>query len=100
MSGEIALRFIRTARRLGIETISVIPTKKGWPLSCSRRTTACKVTQPILTLRRIRSSLLQRAFAADAIAPGYGPLAENADFAATCRDQWLNFIGPIPTHCC
>ncbi len=97
--GEIALRIIRAARELGIKTVAVYseadrdslhvkfadevvcigpPSSKQSYLNIPRLIAAAEVTN------------------ADAIHPGYGFLAENANFADICATSGITFIGPRP----
>lgn len=95
--GEIALRIIRTARKLGIETVVVASEPDlGMPY-----TRAADVVVPIgpgpanesyLVFDKIIGAARQTG--ADAIHPGYGFLAENADFAEAVANAGLTFIGP------
>ncbi|PHM44809.1 pyruvate carboxylase [Xenorhabdus mauleonii] len=92
--GEIALRFIRTAHRLGIETIAVHDAEeKAAPFVMAA---TYKVQAETVNPFASADCLLAIAgkYRADAIAPGYGPLAENADFAKACADAGILFIGP------
>jgi 3-methylcrotonyl-CoA carboxylase alpha subunit len=95
--GEIALRIIRTARRLGIETVAVASEPDLW-MPFAR---AADVLVPIGPGPASESYLAQdriiaaaKATGADAIHPGYGFLAENAAFAESVRSEGLIFIGP------
>ena len=95
--GEIALRIIRTARRLDIETVAVASEPDlGMPYA-----RAADVLVPIgpgpanesyLVFDKIINAARQTG--ADAIHPGYGFLAENADFAEAVAAAGLTFIGP------
>jgi len=92
--GEIAMRFIRTCRELGIETAVVYPHEdSGAPYVMA-------ATQRIPLQARTPSEAIPEVIAAaklvhaDAIAPGYGPLAENADFSALCVAEGFVFVGP------
>ena len=95
--GEIALRIIRTARRLGIETVAVASEPDmGLPY-----TRAADIVVPIgpgpasesyLVFDRIIGAAKETG--ADAIHPGYGFLAENPDFAEAVAAAGLVFIGP------
>jgi acetyl-CoA carboxylase biotin carboxylase subunit len=97
--GEIALRVIRACKELGIATVAVYseadrdslhvrfadqdvcigpPRASESYLAPKRLIAACEVT------------------GADAVHPGYGFLAENADFAEMCASSGLKFIGPSP----
>ena len=95
--GEIALRIIRTARRLGIETIAVA----SEPDLQAPFARAADVLVPIGPGPATESYLAQdkiiaaaKATGADAIHPGYGFLAENAAFAEAVTAAGLIFIGP------
>ncbi|KMJ46373.1 biotin carboxylase [Xenorhabdus khoisanae] len=92
--GEIALRFIRTAQRLGIETIVVFDVEEKTAPFVMAAT--YRIQSDILNPFASPDYLLAIAdeYSADAIAPGYGPLAENADFAKACVDAGILFIGP------
>ena len=95
--GEIALRIIRTARRLGVETVAVASEPDmGLPY-----TRAADIVVPIgpgpasesyLAFDKIIGAAQETG--ADAIHPGYGFLAENADFADAVAEAGLIFIGP------
>ncbi|WQO48965.1 biotin carboxylase N-terminal domain-containing protein (plasmid) [Sinorhizobium medicae] len=94
--GEIALRFIRTAKRLNIETISVYTDEErqaSFVLAADHRVRS-DAANPYASPEALLA--IAKNWKADAIAPGYGPLAENADFAAACGSAGLIFIGPHP----
>ena len=95
--GEIACRIIESCRRLGIATVAVYSEADGRARHV-RMADACLPIGPApaaasyLDGERIVRAALDAG--AEAIHPGYGFLAENADFAAACRQAGLVFIGP------
>ena len=97
--GEIALRIIRACRDLGIETVCVHSTadKDGPWLEWADQSICIgegPAADSYLRVERIISAA--ELTKSDAIHPGYGFLAENADFAGVCRDCQMAFIGPSP----
>ena len=97
--GEIALRIIRAARELGVETVCVFSeADRDAPWLDRADETVCigpaPATESYLRIDRIISAA--EITNADAIHPGYGFLAENAHFAEICRDCQIEFIGPSP----
>ncbi len=95
--GEIALRIIRAARALEIETVCVYSeADAGAPWLELADKTVCIGKGPsadsYLRIDRIISAAEMTN--AEAIHPGYGFLAENAHFAEVCRDCNIEFIGP------
>ena len=91
--GVAAIRITRTLRRLNITAIAV----HTQPDRHAPHTAAADRSIPIDTYLNV-DSILQAAHrsGAQAIHPGYGFLAENADFAQACLDANLTFIGPTP----
>ena len=97
--GEIALRVMRTAKRLGYETVAVYSTADADARHVSEADQAVWIgeSQPSQSYLRIDAIIeAAKASGADAVHPGYGFLAENADFAKACREAGLVFIGPSP----
>jgi len=97
--GEIALRVIRTARALGHRTVAVYSTADAAARHVSEADQAVCIgePQPAHSYLCIPALLeAARLTGAEAVHPGYGFLAENADFARACRDAGLVFIGPSP----
>jgi acetyl-CoA carboxylase, biotin carboxylase subunit len=97
--GEIALRIIRAARELGIETVCVYSKADAngpWLEHADRAVCigAGPASESYLRIDRIISAA--EIANVDAIHPGYGFLAENAHFAEVCRDCHIEFIGPSP----
>ncbi len=97
--GEIALRIIRAARDLGIETVCVYSEadRNGPWLEFADRTICIgppPARESYLRIDRIISAA--EIANVDAIHPGYGFLSENAHFAGVCRDCHIEFIGPSP----
>ncbi len=97
--GEIALRIIRAARELGIETVCVYSQADAdGPWLQFADETICigpgPATESYLRIDRIISAA--EIANVDAIHPGYGFLAENSHFAGVCRDCHIEFIGPSP----
>src|SRR2546429_969933 len=95
--GEIALRIIRTCRRLGIKTVAIYSD----PDLESKHVTSSDEAYPIgagppsesyLNIEKIvRAAKESRV---EAVHPGYGFLAENADFAGACEEAGFVFISP------
>ncbi|MCZ6611704.1 MAG: ATP-grasp domain-containing protein, partial [Planctomycetota bacterium] len=96
---EIALRIIRAARELGVETVCVYSQADAdGPWLEFADQTICigppEASESYLRIDRIISAA--EIANVDAIHPGYGFLAENAHFAEVCRDCHIEFIGPSP----
>ncbi len=97
--GEIALRIIRTASRLGVTTVAVVSEPdRGAPYARLAGEVVEIGPGPAAEsyLRGDRIIAAAKATGAEAIHPGYGFLAENADFAEAVRAAGLVFVGPSP----
>lgn len=95
--GEIACRIIKTARRLGIETVAVYSTVDRDSLHVSLADHAFCIggalaSDSYLNIDAIISAATQSQ--AQAIHPGYGFLSENQRFATACEQAGITFIGP------
>lgn len=97
--GEIALRVMRTARRMGIATVAVYSRadQDAWHVREAGQSVCIGAPAPADSYLNIPAIIdAARRSGADAIHPGYGFLAENAGFAAACAQAGLIFIGPSP----
>ncbi|HZW12570.1 MAG TPA: biotin carboxylase N-terminal domain-containing protein [Noviherbaspirillum sp.] len=95
--GEIALRIMRTAHRLGFRTVAVYSDADKDALHVRAAHAAVHIggSQPSASYLNIPALIdAARRAGADAVHPGYGFLAENADFARACMEAGLAFIGP------
>ena len=97
--GEIAVRIIRACKEMDIETVAIYSEADKESLHVQIADEAYCVGPTIskesyLNLTNIIS--VAKLTGCDAIHPGYGFLAENADFAELCRECNLIFIGPSP----
>lgn len=97
--GEIAVRIIRACRDLGIPTVAVYSDADRTALHVRYADEAVNIGAPPPAesyLRKDRIIEAARQTGADAVHPGYGFLAENAEFAQQVRDAGLVWIGPPP----
>ncbi len=95
--GEIARRINRTAQRLGIRTIAVYSeADAGMPfVTEADEAVLIGPANPAESYRNGEAILAAaKATGAEAIHPGYGFLSENADFARTCAEHGLIWVGP------
>ncbi|MGA2792876.1 MAG: biotin carboxylase N-terminal domain-containing protein [Roseiarcus sp.] len=97
--GEIACRIIRAARADGYRTVAVFSDADAGALHVREADSAMRIgpaapAQSYLAAQNIIDAA--KASAAEAVHPGYGFLAENADFAERCLAAGLAFIGPPP----
>ena len=97
--GEIALRVIRTCREMGIKTVAVYSTADKDSLHVRFADEAVCIGkaqsgESYLNIPHIMAAA--EITNADAIHPGYGFLAENANFAEICAQYNIKFIGPTP----
>ncbi len=95
--GEIALRIIRTCKEMGIKTVAVYSTADSESLHVRFADEAVCIgpassAQSYLNMQHIMAAV--EITDADALHPGYGFLAENAEFAELCTEYGIKFIGP------
>ena len=91
--GEIALRVFRACRQLGISTVAVAPPDDASSLHARSADEAVEIASYLASEEHIRAA---KQAGADAIHPGYGFLAENADFARAVEAAGLIWVGPTP----
>jgi acetyl-CoA carboxylase biotin carboxylase subunit len=97
--GEIALRIVRACAEVGIESVAVFSEADRTSLHVRAADEAYPIGPPSSSESYLRiDKLLDVAHksGADAVHPGYGFLAENADFAQAVIDAGLTWIGPSP----
>ncbi|HAC15675.1 MAG TPA: acetyl-CoA carboxylase biotin carboxylase subunit [Bacteroidetes bacterium] len=97
--GEIALRIIRTCREMGIKTVAVYSTVDADSLHVKFADEAVCIgpapsRESYLKIPRLLAAA--EITNAEAIHPGYGFLAENAEFSRICAEHNIKFIGPSP----
>ena len=89
--GEIAVRVFRTCRELGIATVAVVAPDDSGALHARSADEAVPIASYLYSEEHIRAA---KQTGADAIHPGYGFLAESADFAAAVEAAGLLWVGP------
>jgi len=97
--GEIALRILRACRELGIEVVCVYSeadAKAPYLRLADRAICIGRAAAKDSYLNTARIMAAAEIADVDAIHPGYGFLAENAEFSEMCRDCKIEFIGPSP----
>src|SRR5213076_2892731 len=99
--GEIALRIHRACRDLGIKTVAVHSTADANAMHVRLADESVCIGPPPVRDSYLNAAAILSAATitgADAIHPGLGFLAENADFAAAVEETGFTFIGPSPEH--
>jgi len=99
--GEIAVRVISTAKRMGVKTFVIKTSKEPDALYLRLADDVIDFSQTVedlpefLDIERIIQAAKQHKI--DAVHPGYGFLAENPYFAQRCEEEGIIFIGPSPS---
>ena len=99
--GAIATRIIRTLRRMGLKSVAVYSEADAGSLHVAAADEAVCIgpapaAESYLNIAAILAAA--KATGAGAIHPGYGFLAENAEFAESCAAAGITFIGPTPAN--
>ena len=98
--GEIAIRILRAANELNIETVSVFTHEDRFSPHRYKADEAYQIgaddepLKPYLDIEAIIE--VAKLHDVDAIHPGYGFLSENVQFAKRCREESIIFICPTP----
>jgi pyruvate carboxylase len=99
---EIAIRIFRAATELGLETVGVYSYEDRFSLHRYKADESYRIGpadggEPVKAYLNIDYLMaIAKECGADAIHPGYGFLAENADLAAACKKHGIVFVGPTP----
>ncbi|XP_035130497.1 methylcrotonoyl-CoA carboxylase subunit alpha, mitochondrial isoform X3 [Callithrix jacchus] len=98
--GEIACRVMRTARKLGVQSVAVYSEADRNSMHVDMADEAYSIgpaplQQSYLSMEKIIQ--VAKTSAAQAIHPGYGFLSENMEFAELCKEEGIIFIGPPPS---
>lgn len=99
--GEIAVRIIKTAKEMNIETVAIYTQPEIDALHVEKADFKALLVGNTLEetyLNPTQIIQLAKRYKADAIHPGYGFLSENADFAQLCTNSNITFIGPFAEH--
>lgn len=100
--GEIATRIIRACHELGIKAVAVYAKEDEYSAHRFAADEAYQIgagEQPLDAYLDIDEVIrVAKESGTEAVHPGYGFLAENADLAQACIDNGLKFIGPKPEH--
>ncbi len=99
--GEIALRIHRACKEMGIRTVAVHSTADADAMHVRLADESVCIGPPAARdsyLNKVAILSAATISGADAIHPGYGFLAENADFAEMVEEHGFTFIGPLPEH--
>ncbi len=95
--GEIARRIIKTAKKLGIQTVGICTSNEltnAWADEADEQVFLSGKNLSETWLNADKIIALAKESSCDAVHPGYGFLSENAAFAQKCGEQQLLFIGP------
>lgn len=99
--GEIALRIVRACKQLGIKTVGVYSTADEDLMHLRFVDEAICIGKPNASQSYLNTGAIITAAeitGSDAIHPGYGFLAENAEFAENIEEAGITFVGPHPDH--
>ena len=97
--GEIACRVIRAAKQLGLGTVAVYSEADAQALHVEMAHEAVAIGPSAASesyLQQGKIFAAARRTGATLLHPGYGFLAENAEFARGCAEQGIRFVGPSP----